>query len=130
MPIKRVFALIILLLACGVIPCVGEAQLPSGAYPSFSPPPQDNWSMDPLELIAIAAVIVAVVGAMGFTLYKRAELRSIQKETAILKAKTEELRARQRQQPIRAEPVNVCKYCRATINVGSAFCPVCQKAVR
>ena len=127
MSIKTVFALIVVLVACGVIPCIVEAQ---DVSPSVSPPPQDNWSMDPVELVAIVAVIVAVVAVIGITLYKRAELRSIQKETAILKAKTEELRARQHQQPIRADPINVCKYCRATINVGSAFCPVCHRAVR
>jgi len=127
MSTKTVFALIMVLSAFGVIPCIVEAQ---DVSPSVSPPPQQIWNMDPMELIAIAAVIVAVVGAMGFTLYKRAELRSIQKETAILKAKTEELRASQHQQPIRAEHINVCKYCRATINVGSSFCPVCHRAVR
>ena len=73
MSTKTVFALILILLACGVIPCIAEAQLPSDAYPSFSPPPQQNSSMDPLELVGIVAVIVAVVAVMGITFYKRAE---------------------------------------------------------
>ena len=125
MSTKTVFALILVLFACGVIPAIAEAQAPSA-----SSAPQQNLSVDPIELIVIAAIVAAALVSVGITLYKRAELHSLEKKTAVLKAKTEELRAHQRQQSMPAQSINVCKYCRAAINAGSAFCPVCRRAVR
>jgi hypothetical protein len=86
--------------------------------------------LDPVELIVIVAIVVAALVSVVITLYRRAELHSLEKKTAILKAKTEELRARPRQQPVPVQSINVCKYCRSPLKVGAAFCPVCHRAVK
>ncbi len=119
---RAVFSLF-MVSALALVPCVVQAQTADASLPD------QILGLTPIELGVIIAVIVAVIGVVGFALYQRAQLRSIQKKTAVLKAKTEELRARQRQ-PVRLQSVNVCQFCRASIKEGTVFCPVCHRALK
>jgi cell division protein FtsL len=126
---KTVFVLLSVLLVQGAVACLVEAQVPSSTSPQVSSPPNDIWSLSPTELAVIAAIIVVVTAVVGFALYQRVQLRSIQKQTAMLKAKTAELRARQ-SQSVSAQAIIFCKFCGVSIKEEAAFCPVCQKALK
>ncbi len=126
---KTVFVLLSVLLVYGAVACLVEAQASSNASPPVSSPPNDIWSLSPTEVAVIAAIIVAVTAIVGFALYQRVQLRSIQKRTAILKVKTVELRARQ-SQSVPAQAISFCKFCGVSIKKETAFCPVCQKALK
>ncbi len=80
------------------------------------------------DIIAISAIVVAISVVVGFTLFRKAQLRLIEKQTALLKAKTEAIYLRRLQE--NTVQSNQCKYCNSTIEVGTVFCPVCHRALK
>ncbi len=88
-----------------------------------------SLSLSTTDIIAVSAIIVAVSVVAGFALYKRAQLKSIEKQTELLKAKTEALKLSQ-QQGIYASAKAECKYCKSAVEIGTVFCPVCRRSLR
>ncbi len=81
-----------------------------------------------VDIVAISGIVIAISVVVGFTLYRRAQLRSLEKQTALLKAKTEALYLRRLQES--TVQSNQCKYCNSSIEVGTVFCPVCHRALK